>query len=76
MKHYNYTMLLRHDGEVDAVIFTNVKPEIIEEAVQTAHDKWQELGTVPESQLDFTLEYLSELYELDFTIINIFEIDY
>lgn len=66
MQDYKNTILLKFEDEIDAVIFTNEEPEVIQRAITRAYSKWKKLGTYPESQLDYTLQYLSDIYDINY----------
>ena len=69
------TIMLKHDDEVEVIILTNEETEVIEQAINEAYNKWQNQGTFPQSQLDFTLEYLKEIYGVEYSC-NVTEISY
>lgn len=62
MQHYNYTILLKNDDNIDAIIFTNTRTDVIQKAILDATDKWY-AEQISDSQLDYIIDYLYEKFD-------------
>lgn len=62
MQHYNNTILLKCDDNIDAIIFTNTRTDVIQKAILDATDKWYQ-EQISDTQLDYIIEYLYEKFD-------------
>lgn len=79
MKGYNYIYLLasEYDHKVDAIIYTNKRSDVVEQAVNEAITQYYALE-IDYSQTLFILDYLCDKFDgqLDFEIGGFEEIYY
>lgn len=81
MGGYNYTILLK-DGDydiVDAIIYTNIKPQVIGEAVKRAKAECEQEGVPRNEQLMYILDCLNDQFYssgFDFDLNGCWDIHY